>query len=98
VLKEMSHRFGADGAQLPERITFPAVGPQNPQPDAYFEFNWSMDEWPGGWTGSGFGPAVREPVGRVHWAGVDTSTYSYHCVSGAAQSGERAAAEALAAD
>jgi hypothetical protein len=46
----------------------------------YFEFNRSMDEWtrgdfagcmgPGVWTGSGFGPAVREPVGRVHWADV----------------------------
>jgi monoamine oxidase len=108
VSKELSHRFGADGEQLSERIKFPAVFPQNPEPDSYFEFNWSMDEWsrgdfagcmgPGVWTGSGFGPAVREPVGRVHWAGVDTSTYPYHCVSGAAQSGERAAREMLAAD
>ncbi|MGV7250692.1 flavin monoamine oxidase family protein [Mycobacterium kansasii] len=108
VLKEMSHRFGADGGQLSERIHFPAVSPQNPAADSYFEFNWSMDEWtrgdfagcmgPGVWTGHGFGPAVREPVGRVHWAGVDTSTYPYHCVSGAAQSGERAAREVLAAD
>lgn len=108
VLKEMSHRFGADAEQLSERIHFPAVLPQNPEPDSYFEFNWSMDEWtrgdfagcmgPGVWTGSGFGPAVREPVGRVHWAGVDTSTYPYHCVSGAAQSGERAANEMLAAN
>src|SRR5262249_2222575 len=45
VLKEMSHRFGADGAELSERIQSPAVPPQNPQPDSYFEFNWSMDEW-----------------------------------------------------
>ncbi|ORA17304.1 hypothetical protein BST12_19730 [Mycobacterium angelicum] len=108
VLKEMSHRFGADGGQLSEHIHFPAVLPQNPEPDSYFEFNWSMDEWtrgdfagcmpPGVWTGTGFGPAVREPVGRVHWAGVDTATYAYHCVSGAAQSGERAANEVLSAD
>ena len=108
VLKEMSHRFGSDAGQLSEQIHFPAVLPQNPEPDSYFEFNWSMDEWtrgdfagcmgPGVWTGHGFGPAVREPVGRVHWAGVDTSTYSYHCVSGAAQSGERAAKAVLAAD
>jgi monoamine oxidase len=108
VLKEMSHRFGADAEQLSERIQFPAVLPQNPEPDSYFEFNWSMDEWtrgdfagcmgPGVWTGHGFGPAIRDPVGRVHWAGVDTSTYPYHCVSGATQSGERAAKEALAAD
>jgi len=64
-----------------------------------------MDEWtrvdfagcmpPGGRTGTGFGPAVREPVGRLHWAGVDTAT---HCASGAAQSGEHAAKEVLAAD
>ncbi|OBH83836.1 MULTISPECIES: FAD-dependent oxidoreductase [unclassified Mycobacterium] len=108
ILKEMSHRFGSDGEHLSETITFPAVMPQNPEPDSYFEFNWSMDEWtrgdfagcmgPGVWTGAGFGPAVREPVGRLHWAGVDTATYPYHCVSGAAQSGERAANEVLAAD
>ncbi len=67
-----------------------------------------MDEWthgdfagcmgPGVWTGSGFGPAIREPVGRIQWAGDDTATYAYHCISGAAQAGERAANEALAAD
>ena len=107
-LKELAHRFGADGENLSERIKFPAVGPQNPEPDAYFEFNWSMDEWtrgdfagcmgPGVWTASGFREAVHEPVGRVHWAGVDTSTYPYHSISGATQSGLRAANEVLAAD
>jgi monoamine oxidase len=108
VLKELSHRFGPDAMQLSTRIHFPAVQPQNPEVDSYFEWNWSMDEWtrgdfagtpgPGVLTGFGFGPAIREPVGRIHWAGVDTATYPYQGFSGAIQSGERAAKELLAAE
>lgn len=108
VLSEMVHRFGAPAAQLSPTIRFPAVPPQNPTPDNYFEFNWSIEEFargdfaavpgPGVWTGVGFGPAIRAPFGRIHWAGVDTSTGpNYASFSGAVQSGKRAAAEVLAA-
>jgi monoamine oxidase len=50
VLAELVHRFGAFGfggpaAALSTRLTFPAVPPQNPAPDAYFEYNWALDEW-----------------------------------------------------
>jgi monoamine oxidase len=48
-------------------------------------------------TASGFGPAMRAPVGRIHWAGVDTATIWYQSIEGAAQSGERAALEVVAA-
>jgi len=108
VLGEMVHRFGAQAAQLSPTIRFPAVPPQNPTADNYFEYNWSIDEWargdfaavpgPGVLTGVGFGPAIRTPFGRVHWAGVDTSTGPhYGSFSSAVQSGKRAAAEVLAA-
>lgn len=108
VIKELVHRFGDDAARLSKKITFPAVLPQNPGPDAYFEWNWAQDEFtrgdyaavpgPGVLTAHAFGPAIREPFKRVHWAGVDLATFPYATISGAIQSGERAADEVLDAD
>ena len=43
-----------------------------------------------------FGIALRPPVGRIHWAGTETSTYWNGYMDGAVRSGERAAAEVLA--
>jgi monoamine oxidase len=74
-------------------------------PERYVDQAWGEDEWsrgcygaylpPGGWTG--FGPALRRPVGRVHWAGAETATVWNGYMDGAVSSGERAAAEVLAA-
>lgn len=107
VLKELVHRFGEEAGKLSTKIAFPAVLPQNPKPDAYFEWNWAMDEFtrgdfsavpgPGVYTTLGNGPAIRGPIGFIHWAGVDTSTYPIASFSGAVQSGERAAQEVIAA-
>jgi monoamine oxidase len=44
-----------------------------------------------------FGPALREPVGPLHWAGTETATRWNGYIDGALQSGERAAREVLAA-
>jgi monoamine oxidase len=44
-----------------------------------------------------FGEALRAPVGKIHWAGTETSDYWCGYMDGAVRSGERAAAEALAA-
>jgi monoamine oxidase len=41
------------------------------------------------------GPALRRPVGRIHWAGTETSTYWNGYMDGAVRSGERAAKEIL---
>ena len=70
----------------------------------YVELDWSLEEWtrgcygahfaPGVWTQ--FGPALREPVGRLHWAGTETATVWAGYMDGAVQSGQRAAAEVLA--
>lgn len=107
VISELVRRFGPQAAQLSPTIRFPAVAPQNPVPDNYFEFNWSIEEFargdfaavpgPGVLTGVGFGPALRVPFGRIHWASVDSATFPYASFSGAVQSGKRAAAEVLAA-
>ena len=44
-----------------------------------------------------FGPALREPIGPLHWAGTETATRWNGYIDGALQSGERAAREVLAA-
>jgi monoamine oxidase len=42
-----------------------------------------------------FGEALREPVGVIHWAGTETSTFWNGYMDGAVRSGERAAKEVL---
>jgi monoamine oxidase len=42
-----------------------------------------------------YGSAIREPVGRIHWAGTETSTYWNGYMDGAIRSGERAALEVV---
>ena len=39
------------------------------------------------------GPALRQPVGQIHWAGTETSTFWNGYMDGAVRSGERAAIE-----
>lgn len=42
-----------------------------------------------------YGHLLREPFGRVHWAGTETATVSHGAIDGAVRSGERAATEIL---
>jgi monoamine oxidase len=75
------------------------------QPLEYAEQTWAEEEWsgggptsnfgPGGWTECG--PALREPSGRVHWAGTETATVWSGYMEGALQAGERVAVEVLTA-
>jgi monoamine oxidase len=70
----------------------------------FFETNWSDEMWTRGCpvgiptpgTLLSYGPLIREPVGPIHWAGTETSTYWNGYMDGAVRSGERAAAEVLA--
>ena len=79
-------------------------GNQALSPSEIVEFNWSTEVWnrgcPVSVLGPGtlldFGAALREPVGRIHWAGTETSTFWNGYMDGAVRSGERAAAEVLA--
>jgi monoamine oxidase len=81
-------------------------GPAARSPIAYHEKSWIDDEWarggyvgimsPGTWTG--LGPALREPIGRLHWAGTETALVWSGYMDGAIRSGERAAAEVLDAE
>ena len=80
-------------------------GPRAARPERYIDQAWGQEELsrgcygaylpPGGWTG--FGPALRAPVGRVHWAGAETATIWNGYMDGAVRSGDTAAAAVLAA-
>lgn len=80
-------------------------GPKAGVPADYHERDWTAEEWtrgcygghfpPGVWTS--YGSALREPVGRIHWAGTETAAVWNGYMDGAISSGERAASEALAA-
>ena len=76
-------------------------GPQAQQAKDFFDTDWPGQLYsrgaPVGYYGTGtlstYGPAIRKVVGRVHWAGTETSTYWNGYMDGAVRSGERAAAE-----
>jgi monoamine oxidase len=78
-------------------------GPQAKSPVDYVELDWSEEEWTRGCYGAHFptgvwtqyGPALRAPIGHIHWAGAETATVWSGYMDGAVQSGERAAAEIL---
>ena len=73
-------------------------------PVGYHEQDWSLERYSGGGmishapTGvlTEFGPALREPCGRIHWAGTESSAVMCGRIEGAIRSGERAAEEVLA--
>jgi monoamine oxidase len=72
-------------------------------PTAYLERFWAEEQWsrgcygcfmpPGAWTA--YGPALREPVGPLHWAGTETATVWSGYMDGAVRSGEAAAHRVL---
>jgi monoamine oxidase len=78
-------------------------GPRAAEPDEYVERDWAAEEWSRGCYGgrfgtgvwTGYGEALREPVGRIHWAGTETSEVWNGYMDGAIRSGERAAREVL---
>lgn len=72
-------------------------------PLSYEELDWSEEIYSrGGYAGSpvpgallDYGPMLREPFGRIHWAGAETSSEWSGYMEGAIRSGERAANEVL---
>jgi monoamine oxidase len=74
------------------------------RPRELIEMNWSAERWtrgcyagfmaPGVW--SDYGAALRQPVGRLHWAGTETAEVFNGYMDGAVRSGERAAREVRA--
>lgn len=81
-----------------------AFGPRAAQPIEMVEQRWCAEPYTGGGPVTvlgpgaltGCGPALRAPVGPVHWAGTETASRWSGYIDGAISSGERAAAEVTA--
>jgi monoamine oxidase len=77
------------------------VGDRALDPIQYVEHDWTLDRWtlggpvalqvPGALTS--YGKVIRQPFGRIHWAGTETSTYWAGYMDGAVRAGQRAAVE-----
>jgi monoamine oxidase len=80
-------------------------GEEARKPLSYAEQDWCGEEWSGGapialfptGTLSVHGPALREPIGRIHWAGTETARQCMGFIEGAVESGQRVAGEVLGA-
>ena len=80
-------------------------GDEARDPLEYLEQDWTAEEFsrgcygahftPGAWTS--YGPALKEPVGRIHWAGTEYAAEFNGYMEGAVRSGAQTAAEVLAA-
>ena len=95
-----------DPAQRRERVLADLAGLFGRQalaPVDYLEHDWAAEEFTrgcyGGFATPGtltrFGPALRTPIGALHWAGTETATRWTGYIDGAVESGHRAAGEAV---
>jgi monoamine oxidase len=79
-------------------------GPKAQNAKDFFETSWCGEPWtrgcpvgiPSNGTLLAYGPWIKQPIGRIHWAGTETANYWNGYMDGAVRSGERAAGEALA--
>lgn len=69
-------------------------------PINFIDMDWYSEKWSSGCSSplgpkvlSKYGSALREPVGRMHWAGSDTAYEFDGSMEGAVRAGERAARE-----
>jgi monoamine oxidase len=81
------------------------VGDQALSPAQFIEHDWRSEKWTRGCPTavpqpgalSRYGDTLRTPIGRVHFAGTETSDYWQGYMDGAVRAGERAAREVLKA-
>lgn len=98
VVSDPEERMLAAKAQLARWF-----GPRAREPLSVHVEDWGEDPWTGGCPVanplpgalSEFGPLLRAPMGRVHWAGTETAVEWTGYMEGAMESGERAAREVL---
>ena len=102
--REWARRSLADRRQAAIDCFVRYFGPGAAHPIEYMERDWMGEEFsrgcygahftPGVWTA--YGPALREPVGRIHWAGAECSPVWNGYMEGAVRSGEATAADVVA--
>ena len=75
-------------------------GPKAKEVVGYDDNDWALEPYVHGYVSSmapgtmtRFGKALREPCGRIHWAGSETSEEYAGCIEGALRSGIRVAQE-----
>jgi monoamine oxidase len=81
------------------------LGPAAARPADYLDFNWHDEPWSRGGPVGLMGPntlvpledALRDPFGRIHWAGTETAREWTGYMEGGIEAGERVAGEVLAA-
>ncbi len=78
-------------------------GPKAAEPIAYEDNDWTQEPWTLGYVGTmgpgvmtRYGKTLREPCGRIHWAGAETAVEWPGYIEGALRSGLRAADEVAA--
>ena len=79
------------------------LGKRASSPTEFIETAWFTEDWTRGCSFGHLplgmltrhGRLIREPFGRIHWAGTETATASHGAIDGAVRSGDRAAAEIL---
>ena len=77
----------------------PSTSGTAPRPRPSTSLDWSAERWSGGCYGAHlppgvltqFGPALRAPCGRIHWAGTETASVWAGYMDGAIRSGEQVA-------
>jgi monoamine oxidase len=79
-------------------------GPKMASPTQYYEKNWPAEPYsagaacfftPPGVLSEPFGPAIREPIGRIYWAGTEAAERWMGYVDGALSAGQSAARTVL---
>jgi monoamine oxidase len=98
-------RTAAERCAMVVDVLTRTLGPAADDILGYVDRDWSAEPYtrgcygahlpPGAWTV--YGPALREPVGRIHWAGTETAERWTGYIDGAVDSGQRVAAEVLEA-
>lgn len=106
VAREVGQLTVADRRELVLRELVRFFGPRAGKPYDVIEKNWMAAEFtrgcyhgyapPGLYTE--YGHALKDPIGRVHWAGAESMPVEYGSMSGAIHSGRRVTAEIVAAD
>lgn len=80
------------------------LGPQALEPTGYAAYDWSTDPWSEGCVSplppgllTTYGDALREPLGRLVWAGTEVAEMNIGYIDGAIRAGQAAAIRAAAA-
>lgn len=104
--RELARLSNADRKSTFIRQLVKIFGPKASTPVDFVDHNWAEEEWTRGcymahWPPgviTEYGSALWDPIGRIHWAGTETSTAFNGSIEGAVHSGERAASEAINAE